>query len=185
VQNILSPKPPQTVDDAQTQQLATLSAACQATITAGFACLTLGTAATYTLSMTDQTNLLSAYTAAQAAMLNARSWAPGATAGLYEVVLVGSVYVLCLTAGTTGAAPPAWPTVLQQEVTDGTAVWALAGWLLSTSTGAQWHTPQQVITVWQAYLAFVNGARAIYAELAAQIAAATAIAAIQAVAWPA
>lgn len=178
-----APEPVPTLTQAQATQLATLSAACQAAITAGFTSSALGTANTYTLGQWDQTNMLSAYTAAQAATLNARSWAANAAAGLYEVVLVGSATYLCLQAGTTGAAAPAWPAAMQQVVTDGTASWALAGWLLGTASGSQWHTPAQVMAVWQAYLAFVNGRRATYAALAAQVAAATTVAAVQAVVW--
>jgi len=165
-------------------QIAALSAACQAAITAGFACPALGVANTYTLSITDQTNMLSAFTAASTALTGAKAWAANAAAGQYEVVLVGGAYYLCLTAGTTGAAAPAWPSAMQQVVTDGTATWALAGWLLSTGAGAQWHTPAQVIAVWQAYLAYVNGCRATYAGLVAAVNAATSVAAVQAVVWP-
>ena len=177
------PDPAMTLTQAQAAQLAALSASCQAAITAGFSSSALGTANAYTLSITDQTNLLSAYTAAQAAQANAKGWAAAAAVPLYEVVLAGSAYYLCLQAGTTGAAAPAWPAAMQQVVTDGTVQWALAGWLLSTAAGSQWHTPAQVIAVWQAYLAFVNGCRATYAALAAQVNAATTVAAVQAVVW--
>ena len=184
MQNILAQPAPQTVAQAQATQLATLSAACQGAITAGFASSALGSASTYPLSMTDQTNLLSAYTAAQAAMANAKAWEANTGADLYEVVLVGSATYLCLQAGTTGATAPAWPAAMQQVVADGTAQWALAGWLLGTAAGSRWHTPAQVVAVWQAYLAFVNGRRATYAALAAQVNAATTVAAVQTVVWP-
>jgi hypothetical protein len=176
--------PPLTLADAKKAQDTAVSAACQAAIIAGFSSPALGTANTYPLDPAiDQTNLHAAYLAAQEAMANAKTWAAGATASLYEVVLVNGAYFLCTTAGVTGTAAPAWPTTFQQDVTDGTAVWALAGWLLSTASGAQWHTVAQVIAVWQGYLAFVSDCRAKYRALAAQIEAAATVAAAQAVVW--
>ena len=168
---------------AQAAQIAMLSAACQAAITAGFSCTALGAANTYTLSTNDQINLAAAQVAAVYAMANAKSWAARAAVPLNEVVLAGSAYYLATAAGTTGTAQPAWPPAFQTEVADGTAQWALAGWLLGTAAGTEWHTPAQVIAVWQAYLAFVSGCRAQYATLAAQVAAATTVAAVQAVVW--
>lgn len=180
-QALLNPAP--TVAQAQAAQTAILSAACAAAITAGFTASALGTPNTYTLSATDQTNLISAYTAAQQASSSAKPWVAGATVAQYAVAEVNGAYYLALTAGATGAAAPAWPTAFQQEVTDGTVTWAIAGWLLGTSAGNRWHTPSQVVAAYNAYLAWVNGQRAKYTALAAQISAAATVAAVQAVTW--
>jgi hypothetical protein len=182
--NTLAPVPGPTLTDVKKAQDTAVSTACQAAIIAGFISPALGTANTYTLDpATDQTNLLSAYTAASAAMANAKTWAAGAAASLYEVVLVNGAYYLCTAAGVTGTTAPTWPTAFQQDVTDGAAQWALAGWLLSTASGSQWHTVAQVIAVWQGYLAFVSDCRAKYRTLAAQIEGAATVAAVQAITW--
>lgn len=97
--------------------------------------------------------------------------------------LGGIAAILATTAGTTGQAAPTWPAAFQQEVTDGTVQWAMAGWLLGTNAGSQWHTPAQVVAVWQAYLSFVSGCRSKYAALAAQVTAATTVSAVQATVW--
>jgi len=160
-----------------------VSASCQAAITTGPSSAALGTANTYPLPPPELANLQMAYSAAQTAMLNAKAWAAGAAVPLFEVVLAGDAYYLAMAPGTTGAAQPAWPSAFQQTVTDGTVQWALAGWMLMTGSGRQWHTPPQVIAVWQAALNSIAGAHSKETALLAEVNAATSVATVQAVTW--
>ena len=168
------------------QRQATLNAACSAAINAGFPSSALGEASTYTVTPTDQTNLISACTAAQAALAASKAWSANLTVNEFDVVFVSGHYYLAITGGSTGATEPAtWPTAFQQEITDGSVIWALAGWLLGTASGNQWHTVQQVVQVYNTYLAFINKQRSIYTTLLGQLAAATSVADVDAIAWPA
>ncbi len=182
---------------AQIAQTSLITAAHDGAIATGPSCSALGTAAAYPLPAAELANLQLAYAAAQAALANPKAWAAAAAVPLYEVALVNGAYYLAMTAGTTGAAPPAWPTRFQQAVADGSVSWALAGWQLMTATagfagnsnnggeatGRQWHTPPQVVAVWQAALDFVAAAHAKETILLAEIIAAPTVAAVQAVVW--
>jgi phage tail sheath protein FI len=65
-------------------------------------------------------------------------WQPNwVVAGGQQIVDANGNVQQCLTAGTTGAAAPAWASALDATTTDGTAVWklvTLAGTLLQTPT---------------------------------------------------
>ena len=61
--NILAPVPPQTVTDAQSQQMARLSGICRSAIVGGFTSAALGAPQTYPSTQTDQSNILGSVTA--------------------------------------------------------------------------------------------------------------------------
>jgi len=186
-------QPEPSLAQVQAGQIDTIKSACATAIATGFSSTALGSTNTYTLTSTDQINLQNAYLAAQQAMNGAGAWTAKTATTLYQVILVNGSYYICMQAGTTGASAPTWPTPFQVDVADGGAVWALAGWQLSTSvTDAQgnvtttnlWHTPAQVVAVWTPYLNFIATARAKCTALIAAINAATTVAAALAVVWP-
>ena len=168
---------------AQSQQVASLNSACAGAITAGFTSSALGSVNTYTLSTTDQFNLQAAYNAATYAKASATTWAANMAVEQYEVVSSGGNFYVAMTGGTTGATAPTFPTAFQTPVTDGTVTWALAGWLLGTAAGNQWHTAQQVIAVYQQYLDFVATCRGVYTALVKEVNTATTGAEVLTVIW--
>lgn len=176
--------PGTSLQSAQMLQTQLLSAKCQNAILTGMTSSALGASNSYPLNGPyDQQNLTASMSAAGQGMAKPATWSAGLTLKQYDVILDGGVYYICITAGTTGSTKPTWPTAFQVDVTDGTATVALAGWLISTANGSEWHTPAQVIQVWRDYLAWVNTCRSKYRTLKDQVKAATTVSAVQAIVW--
>lgn len=172
-----------TLAEVQTAQATTLRAACAAAIVAGFSSDVSGTSCTYPLSQTDQTNLARAYNLALLAESTATMWAASTVYAANAVVKSGGSYYLCTTAGTSGTAEPTWPTAFAVGVTEGTAVWKLAGYEIQTSSGYEWHTPAQVVALYLAEAAFVSGCLSKLQALLATVEAATTSNAVTAIVW--
>lgn len=165
---------PLTFVELKARQIENLKKACNDTIIAGFESYALGIPHIYTLKPnTDQHNLVAAFTAAQFALTIAKSWTANVNHTINDVVLVNNVFYICGVVGTSGSVEPVWPTEFQEFVSDGTTAWAKAGMLLATSDGIHWHTPMQIIMIWQQYLMFVNKCRVVYAAVKALVEAAT------------
>ena len=180
-----SPWPPAaTLLQLQTAQIASVQSAEQAAIAAGFKANALGAATTYPLDSHSERMLLAAYNAAVRAEGIATAWSASESVAALSVSLVSGSYLLAITAGVTGSSAPVPPSAYKTPITDGTVSWELAGYLLNTGAGAQWHSVQEVIAVYQAYLVFLNAQAETLAALSAEINAATTTAAVQAVVWP-
>lgn len=181
---LIQPAQATALSTAQAKQAATIKAACSAAISAGFASSVTGSACTYPLSDTDQTNLGRAYNLALLAESTATTWAASTTYAINAVVKTsGDAYYLCTTAGTSGTAAPTWPTAFATGITDGTVVWKLAGYEIQTETGYAWHTPAQVIALYLAEAAFISTSLSKCQTLLDEISAATTAAAVQAIVW--
>lgn len=173
-----------TLEDARTAQNATLRAACRAEIIGGFAATIGGSPATVTLSPTDQANALAASQAAQGVIAGAVPWSAGLNAPLDTIILVNGVYYIATTGGVTGTSlPTAWPTAFQQTIQDGSVEWAIFGILVGTTNGSVWATAQEIVALFKQGISFINGLRAKYNALKAQVNAATTVTAVQAIVW--
>ncbi|MEX3764449.1 DUF4376 domain-containing protein [Paraburkholderia phenoliruptrix] len=179
---------PMTLAQAQAAQLAALSAACAAAIVGGFASLALGATHTYPSKITDQQNLASSVLDSVMAKASP-GWAASTQydAGTIRVSSTGVPYK-CVSAGTSGAAAPAWPTAPGTIVNDGTAQWQLwttPFWCADAGGNWAWtdHSADQIQTVGRDIKAAILACQAKNAQLAAQVAAATTVAAVQAITW--
>ena len=183
---VITPYAGPTLAEAQAAQNALLNTACAAAIVAGFAGRSAtGAAVDLTLSQNDQSNGQAAFSATMAASQMAGAWAAKTAYPANAMVknTAGQIYV-AMVGGTSGAEEPAWPTAFQQGVTDGTVTWMLFGWLLGTTTGNQWFDAADILTLFAQAGQYVNAMRATYSALAAEVNAATTIAAVQAIVWP-
>ncbi len=175
---------PPTLEDAKSAQNAVLRAACQAEIIGGFAATIGGSPVTVTLSPTDQANALAASQAAQGVIAEAVPWSAGLNAPLDTIILVNGVYYIATTGGVTGTSlPTTWPTAFQQTIQDGSVEWAIFGILVGTTNGSVWATAQEIVALFKQGISFINGLRAKYNALKAQVNAATTVTAVQAIVW--
>lgn len=187
---LVAPTPPtsaQLLAQAQTTQIAVISAACQAAIYSGFTSSALGSIYNYPAGNTDQQNLTASVLASMLAM-SSPEWAASTayTAGA-TVTSGGQVYV-CTTAGTSGTTAPTWPTTVGTAEADGTAdweIWTTPFWC-ENSSGVWNYVPHTAAQIQQVGL---DGKAAITANLvknktlATESQAATTIAAVQAITW--
>lgn len=111
-----------TLAQAQENQIAQLSAACQAEIVSGFSSSALGTAHTYPSKQTDQLNLAASVTTALIA-LNSAAWASSTSYSVGQTVTFEGQAYVCTTAGKSGSSAPTWPTDNTSTVKDGSVVW--------------------------------------------------------------
>ena len=168
---------------AKALQSQLLSAACQNAILAGYKTTLNGQSVTFTLSDTDQTNCLMAATVAQSAVASAGVWAANSAYQFGQFVLADENYYICMVAGTSGATAPSFPEAFQSPVTDGTAVWALLGALIGTTTGNIWLTVQEIFSIYAQGVNFVTTQRAKNMALQAKIQSAATVAEVLAISW--
>jgi len=120
----------------------------------------------------DQANNLKNITLSQQA-LQTQKWVASTNVTLNSVKNINGTICLCTTAGTTGTSIPTPPTTFEVAVTDGTAEWKLLGFLVNTSKGRIYFTPQNILEMSQEIELILNGALTKYDNLVAQIKAAT------------
>jgi hypothetical protein len=188
---LVAPVPPTDAEilaAAQANQIAILSAACSASIVGGFPSTALGDVHTYPSKVTDQQNLASSVIAALLALNSAAPFVGGKVRAAGELVKDGASVYVCVAPGTSGNTAPAWPTVPGAIVNDGSAQWQL--WTTPfwcADVDGNWafvnHTIAQILQVGvdgkAAILAFMAKNQA----LAAAVASATTVAAVQAITW--
>ena len=172
----------------QTKQIATLTAAAEQAIQAGFVSSANGTALTYTLSFNDQRRALMAGQVATNGMAGAGTWVASTIIPANYIILQDSNYYVARIGGTTSSvAPTGWPTECAIDFTDNTVTWALFGLQLNTSqngaTVKVWLTAQQIEQVFIDGTNWVNACDEQLALLISQVNAATTASAVQAITW--
>ena len=111
-------------------------------------------------------------------------WVASTSVAQYAVQLVGSSYLFCTVAGTTGTTAPTPPTTFGTPVTDGTVTWELYGRALEMSDGTHAiFTVQELISIFQQVEVYIHYQKNQKLSLLAQIAAATTVSAVQAIVW--
>ena len=183
-----APTAAQLLEAAQTKQIATLTAAAEQAIQAGFVSSANGTALTYTLSFNDQRRALMAGQVATNGMAGAGTWVASTIIPANYIILQDSNYYVARIGGTTSSvAPTGWPTECAIDFTDNTVTWALFGLQLNTSqngaTVKVWLTAQQIEQVFIDGTNWVNACDEQLALLISQVNAATTASAVQAITW--
>ena len=127
--------------------------------------------------------------AANNALNHPVAWAASTSVAQYAVQLVGSSYLFCTVAGTTGTTAPTPPTTFGTPVTDGTVTWELYGRTLELSDGSHaTFTVQELISIFQQVEVYIHYQKNQKLSLLAQIAAVTEstpnpIGTVQAIVW--
>ena len=140
----------------------------------------------YTLdaAQTKQAADMAIVVAANNAMNHPVLWAASTSVAQYAVQLVGSSYLFCTVAGTTGTTAPTPPTTFGTTVTDGKVTWELYGRTLEMSDGTHaTFTVQELISIFQQVEVYIHYQKNQKLSLLAQIAAATTVSAVQAIVW--
>ena len=173
------------------QSLAGAQAAQIAGIKAGFVSATA--AIPFTIGGTDyvadtsgpkQAADMAIVVAANNALNHPVAWVASTSVAQYAVQLVGSSYLFCTVAGTTGTTAPTPPTTFGAPVTDGTVTWELYGRTLELSDGSHaTFTVQELISIFQQVEVYIHYQKNQKLSLLAQIAAATTVSAVQAIVW--
>ncbi len=179
--------PASTLTGAQEVQTATVSAACEAAITAGISSAALGTAHTYPSALTDQQNLDASVTDALCAKADP-VWSGSTAVDAGAINVISDVPCLCVVGGTTGTTAPSLPTSTTTIIDDGTAQWQLWStmfWCEDSSGTWAWasHSAAQIVQAGRDIKAVIMAYRTKNATLAAQIAAATTVADVEAITW--
>ena len=111
-------------------------------------------------------------------------WAASTPVAQYAIQLVGSSYLFCTVAGTTGTTAPTPPTTFGTTVTDGTVTWELYGRTLELSDGTHaTFTVQELISIFQQVEVYIHYQKNQKLSLLARIAGATTVSAVQAIVW--
>ena len=116
-------------------------------------------------------------------------WAASTPVAQYAIQLVGSSYLFCTVAGTTGTAAPTPPTAFGTPVTDGTVTWELYGRTLELSDGSHaTFTVQELVAIFQQVELYIHYQKNQKLSLLDSIAAVTSstpdpIATVQAIVW--
>ena len=122
--------------------------------------------------------------AANNALNHPVAWAASTPVAQYAIQLVGSSYLFCTVAGTTGTTAPTPPTTFGTPVTDGTVTWELYGRTLELSDGSHaTFTVQELVSIFQQVEVYIHYQKNQKLSLLAQIAAATTVSAVQAIVW--
>ena len=122
--------------------------------------------------------------AANQAVNHPVAWVASTAVAQYAIWLVGSSYLFCTVAGTTGTTAPTPPTTFGTPVTDGGVTWELYGRTLEMSDGTHaTFTVQELISIFQQVEVYIHYQKNQKLNLLAQIAAATTVSAVQAIVW--
>ena len=143
-----------------------------------------GTSYVLDTAQTKQAADMAIVVAANNAMNHPVLWAASTSVAQYAVQLVGSSYLFCTVAGTTGTTAPTPPTTFGTTVTDGKVTWELYGRTLEMSDGTHaTFTVQELISIFQQVEVYIHYQKNQKLSLLAQIAAATTVSAVQAIVW--
>ena len=143
-----------------------------------------GTNYTLDTAQSKQAADMAIVVAANNALNHPVSWVASTSVAQYAVQLVGSSYLFCTVAGTTGTTAPTPPTTFGTPVTDGTVTWELYGRTLELSDGSHaTFTVQELISIFQQVEVYIHYQKNQKLSLLAQIAAATTVSAVQAIVW--
>ncbi len=148
-------------------KISSLNSQCQTNIFNGFTYPEPINGNTYifTLSMTDQTNGLAAFSSAQGVIQNAKSWTASTNMIAFSSVIeVNGLYYVAYTSGTTGSTEPTFTSEFSTPVTDGTVTWYQYGILLGTTVGNVFFTAPQVISLFVYSVSYINGQRSAYTK---------------------
>ena len=140
----------------------------------------------YTLdaAQTKQAADMAIVVAANNALNYPVAWAASTSVAQYAIQLVGSSYLFCTVAGTTGTTAPTPPTTFGTPVTDGTVTWELYGRTLELSDGSHaTFTVQELVSIFQQVEVYIHYQKNQKLSLLAQIQAATTVSAVQAIVW--
>ena len=140
----------------------------------------------YTLdaAQTKQAADMAIVVAANNALNHPVSWVASTPVAQYAIQLVGSSYLFCTVAGTTGTTAPTPPTAFGTPVTDGTVTWELYGRTLELLGGSHaTFTVQELVSIFQQVEVYIHYQKNQKLSLLAQIAAATTVSAVQAIVW--
>jgi hypothetical protein len=145
----------------------------------------------YTLdaAQTKQAADMAIVVAANNALNHPVAWAASTSVAQYAVQLVGSSYLFCTVAGTTGTKAPTPPTTFGTPVTDGTVTWELYGRTLELSDGSHaTFTVQELVSIFQQAEVYIHYQKNKKLSLLDSIAAVTSsttdpIATVQAIVW--
>ena len=111
-------------------------------------------------------------------------WVASTPVAQYAIQLVGSSYLFCTVAGTTGTTAPTPPTTFGTPITDGGVTWELYGRTLEMSDGSHaTFTVQELVSIFQQVEVYIHYQKNQKLNLLAQIAAATTVSAVQAIVW--
>ena len=127
--------------------------------------------------------------AANNALNHPVAWAASTSVAQYAIQLVGSSYLFCTVAGTTGTTAPTPPTTFGTPVTDGTVTWELYGRTLELSDGSHaTFTVQELLSIFQQVELYIHYQKNQKLSLLDSIAAVTSsttdpIATVQAIVW--
>ena len=140
-----------------------------------------GTSYVLDTAQTKQAADMAIVVAANNAMNHPVLWAASTSVAQYAVQLVGSSYLFCTVAGTTGTAAPTPPTTFGTPITDGGVTWELYGRTLEMSDGSHaTFTVQELVSIFQQVEVYIHYQKNQKLSLLAQIAAATTVSAVQA-----
>ena len=127
--------------------------------------------------------------AANQAVNHPVAWVASTAVAQYAIQLVGSSYLFCTVAGTTGTTAPTPPTAFGTPVTDGTVTWELYGRTLEMSDGSHaTFTVQELVSIFQQVELYIHYQKNQKLSLLDSIAAVTSstpdpIATVQAIVW--
>jgi hypothetical protein len=127
--------------------------------------------------------------AANNALNHPVAWVASTSVAQYAVQLVGSSYLFCTVAGTTGTTAPTPPTTFGTPITDGGVTWELYGRTLELSDGSHaTFTVQELVSIFQQVELYIHYQKNKKLSLLDSIAAVTSsttdpIATVQAIVW--
>ena len=148
-----------------------------------------GTNYTLDTAQSKQAADMAIVVAANNALNHPVAWAASTSVAQYAIQLVGSSYLFCTVAGTTGTTAPTPPTTFGTPVTDGTVTWELYGRTLELSGGSHaTFTVQELVSIFQQVEVYIHYQKNKKLSLLDSIAAVTSsttdpIATVQAIVW--
>ena len=133
-------------------------------------------------NLQEQTNNLNSLTLSQMAIKSPK-WQANTNYKVNDVVYVNDVLLLCMTAGESGTTAPTPPTDFGVVVTDNTTAWAKLGFLVKTTEGRKYFTPQQIIQMSEEATKIIHDALLKYNNIKEQIKQATTLDELNKITW--